>query len=148
MNKIIYVVVATALIGGFIYIATQQKTSTPVGTTVIPKDSMTQDQNLAAPQSSDTSSTPEDGVIKMNSGGFFFAPNTLQAKVGEEVNIDITSTGLHTFTIDELGVDVPTQDGITTRVTFTPNKAGTYTYYCAIPGHKEAGQIGTLTVTQ
>lgn len=96
-----------------------------------------------------TDSVAEDtSVIQMNSGSFFFAPNTLQAKVGEEVNIDITSSGLHTFTIDELGIDVPTQDSTTTRVTFTPDTAGTYTYYCAIPGHTEAGQIGSLVVTE
>jgi len=43
---------------------------------------------------------------------------------------------------------VLTQDGVTTRVTFTPKTAGTYTYYCAIPGHTEAGQIGSLIVAE
>jgi plastocyanin len=27
-----------------------------------------------------------------------------------------------------------------------PLKAGTYTYYCAVPGHRQAGMQGTLTV--
>lgn len=26
-------------------------------------------------------------------------------------------------------------------------KAGTYQFYCAVPGHKDAGMVGTLTVT-
>jgi len=29
----------------------------------------------------------------------------------------------------------------------TIDKAGDYTYYCAIPGHEAAGMKGTLTVT-
>lgn len=34
----------------------------------------------------------------------------------------------------------------TESVVFTPVEAGTYTYYCTIPGHKESGMVGKLTV--
>ncbi len=36
--------------------------------------------------------------------------------------------------------------GGTTTVDFTPTKAGTYSFACNLPGHKEAGMVGTLTV--
>ncbi len=88
----------------------------------------------------------QTGVIKMESGGFFFAPNVIRAKVGQPVSIDITSYGLHTFTLDEFDVDVQTPNGQTTRVEFTPDKAGTFTFYCDIPGHTAAGQIGRIIV--
>ena len=29
---------------------------------------------------------------------------------------------------------------------FTPTTPGTYTFYCHIPGHREAGMVGTLIV--
>jgi len=88
------------------------------------------------------------GIISMESKSFTFSPETLQGKVGETISLDIASTGQHTFTIDELGVNVVTPHGETTRVEFVPDKAGTFEYYCAIPGHKEAGQIGVLTVVE
>jgi len=89
----------------------------------------------------------EDGVIKINAVSFSFSPDALNGKVGEEINIDITATGQHTFTIDELGVDVVTPHRETTRISFTPDRVGTFEYYCAIPGHKEAGQVGTINVS-
>jgi uncharacterized cupredoxin-like copper-binding protein len=29
---------------------------------------------------------------------------------------------------------------------FRPTQTGTYTFYCAVPGHRAAGMVGTLTV--
>ena len=31
-------------------------------------------------------------------------------------------------------------------VEFTPTEPGEYEYYCTVPGHKEAGMVGTLVV--
>jgi len=40
-----------------------------------------------------------------------------------------------------------TAAGETVTVTFTPTEPGTYEFYCTVPGHREAGMIGTLVVT-
>lgn len=54
---------------------------------------------------------------------------------------------LHNVTIEELDDLVVAETGPgeseTGTVTLEP---GTYTYYCSIPGHREAGMEGTLTV--
>ena len=41
--------------------------------------------------------------------------------------------------------ETPTFDGGTKSFSATL-KAGTYTYYCSVPGHRQAGMQGTLTV--
>lgn len=52
----------------------------------------------------------------------------------------------HNFTVDELGI---AQDLTKDPVTITiPQDAapGTYEFYCSVPGHKEGGMVGTLTI--
>lgn len=67
---------------------------------------------------------------------------------GSTVNISLLNLDYlpHTFTIDELGVEQEVQALGKTQLTF-PAKPGVYIIYCAIPGHREAGMAGTLTVT-
>ncbi len=85
-------------------------------------------------------------MVMMNSGGFFFSPKEIRAKVGQPITVHVTAQGQHTFTIDELGVNAQTPSGKTTTVSFTPNQKGIFKFYCAIPGHRENGQVGTITV--
>jgi uncharacterized cupredoxin-like copper-binding protein len=49
--------------------------------------------------------------------------------------------------IDALNVKLEhVQPGQTATVSFTSTAAGTYEYYCDVPGHKDAAMKGTLTV--
>lgn len=43
-------------------------------------------------------------------------------------------------------VHVSVAAGKTGEVTFTPTEAGTYSFYCTVQGHKEAGMQGQLVV--
>lgn len=36
--------------------------------------------------------------------------------------------------------------GQTNTIEFTPTKSGTYEFFCTVPGHKDAGMVGTLVV--
>jgi uncharacterized cupredoxin-like copper-binding protein len=77
-----------------------------------------------------------------------FDVTTITAKVGQSVTVNLENTGAleHSFVVDELNVNILVKPGEKGTVTFTPQQAGTYTYYCHIQGHREAGMVGTLTV--
>lgn len=40
------------------------------------------------------------------------------------------------------------EPGTTATVLFTPTEAGVFEFACTIPGHKEAGMVGKLVVTE
>lgn len=78
-----------------------------------------------------------------------FDQTTLNAAAGQQINVSLHNVGAleHSFVIDELNARIDkVQPGQTGTASFTPASAGTFVYYCDIPGHKEAGMTGTLTV--
>ena len=76
---------------------------------------------------------------------------SLTAQVGQEVTVTLDNVGAleHSFLIDELGVDSGiVAAGASGTLTFTPTTAGTYTFYCNVPGHSDAGMLGELIVSE
>jgi len=91
---------------------------------------------------------------------------TLRAKVGDTITITLHNTGYapHDLRIEGLDVHIPSVaaeetaghegkphqvwPGEEVSVTFTADKAGTFTYYCTIPGHRELGMEGQIIVEQ
>ena len=84
---------------------------------------------------------------------FAFKPNTFSGAVGEKITFKINNKGTvdHTFAIrsadgsQELA-KTTIKVGASTTLEFTPTAAGSYLVDCDLPGHKEAGMTGTLTV--
>ncbi len=76
-----------------------------------------------------------------------YSTKTLRVGPGE-VTLAFANTDAvpHTFTIDELGVDLETGGGEAARTTFTATP-GTYAFHCTIPGHDVPAMRGVLTVT-
>lgn len=92
--------------------------------------------------------TPPVQEIKMDASEFKFEPAMLTVKAGQPVRVIVSNTGVleHTFTITDLGVDTKLPVGQTATVEFTSTKSGTFELFCSVPGHREAGMVGTLVV--
>lgn len=76
---------------------------------------------------------------------------TLQAKVGDIVSVTLMSGegAEHNFALPDLNVDSPhvIGQGKTIAVTFGVDHAGTFPYFCSLPGHRQAGMEGQFVVT-
>jgi plastocyanin len=72
----------------------------------------------------------------------------LRARVGETIalRLENTDTMVHSFDIDAFDVHVSMPTGTPALALFTATTPGSYTFYCRIPGHTEAGMVGTLIV--
>ena len=83
--------------------------------------------------------------LKDEGGDYAFAPAELAFSVGETVTFKMTSQNeFHSFTVDDLGIDMEVEAGETGTLNFTFDKAGTYEVIC-IP-HESLGMVGTITV--
>ena len=101
-----------------------------------------------------TSSTGKGQVLSLAAdpgGALRFTKTSLTAKPGKVTLVmkNPSTAGMqHGISIEGNGVDSDGQivdPGGTSTVSATLKK-GTYEYYCPVPGHKQAGMTGTLTV--
>ena len=86
-------------------------------------------------------------AVTIVSGDIFFDPEEITIPAETDVTFTLPNEGvaMHTFTIEELGIDVDLDPGATEEIVVNA-PAGEYEYVCTIPGHAAAGMIGTLIV--
>ena len=91
---------------------------------------------------------PAEETLDVEASEFAFDPSELSAAADTTTAIRVTNVGSveHDLAIDEAGLVIATPTSETAEGTFSL-PAGTYTFYCSIPGHREAGMEGTLTVS-
>lgn len=78
-------------------------------------------------------------------------PADLTVPAGSRLVLTVRNDGgsPHHFVIPTLGVHIENlAPGASKTIELNVDKAGTYTYFCDIPGHAQLGQSGALTVTQ
>jgi plastocyanin len=85
------------------------------------------------------------------SGQLKYTTDKLSAKAGNvTIDLDNTQALAHDVAVENSSGTVLGKANLvaqgTTSVTLKNLKPGTYTYFCTVPGHKEAGMQGTLTV--
>jgi uncharacterized cupredoxin-like copper-binding protein len=96
--------------------------------------------NKPAVEKNGTVSIPADPT-----GQLAFVYKTANATAGKlTVAMPNKSGTMHDITIDGKGKGPIVTNGVSSfSANFTP---GTYTFYCSVPGHREAGMVGKLTV--
>jgi plastocyanin len=118
--------------------------STSTSTAATPETSTTTDAGASSGGGStvDISADPD--------GALAFTKSELTTTAGSDTIVfDNPSTTSHNVEIEDAdGNDVAETDTISgdTAETTADLEPGTYTFYCAVDGHREAGMEGTLTV--
>jgi len=102
------------------------------------------------PADSEVQPTDELALTSPEPGDLMFDPTTLEAEAGE-ITIDYSNPSEvpHNVAIED-GSETVAQGETVTGGASGPATAtldaGDYVYYCSIPGHRESGMEGTLTV--
>jgi uncharacterized cupredoxin-like copper-binding protein len=96
------------------------------------------------------SATPEVlDVTSPEDGGLSFEPSGLEAAAGQiTLAYENPSTIPHNIALESEGetleeTDIITQDTVELSAELAP---GEYIFFCAVPGHRQSGMEGTLTV--
>ena len=94
-------------------------------------------------------SQPEEKVIHINAKKFEFSPNTITLKKGEPVVFELSSEDrTHGFNLKEFGIRTEVKPSEPTRLRFTPDKTGEFTFSCdVVCGGGHAEMFGKLIVT-
>jgi cytochrome c oxidase subunit 2 len=86
--------------------------------------------------------------VSVAASKFEFTPDKVTAKVGVPLTFVLTSFDrIHGFKMPEFGIRADILPDTETRVTITPTRAGTFTFFCDVfcgDGHEE--MAGTLVV--
>jgi uncharacterized cupredoxin-like copper-binding protein len=116
---------------------------------------------------------PKSLEVTLLASEFNFEPAVIEVTAGTPVRLTLQNTGTleHDFSVVEIpmvqsavastpmaGHDmggmqavpqlhVAAAIGQRATVEFTPTKAGSYDFFCTVPGHKEAGMAGVLVVS-
>ena len=95
--------------------------------------------------------TDAGGPVKLEAQDpYNWSTNELEAAPGQVIQVTNTGFVEHDFVIDELGINEALPNGEPVDITVPEDVAvgDTYTFYCSVPGHRESGMEGTLTIVE
>lgn len=100
------------------------------------------------PQASDSANNEQLKEFNVTGSNYQFDPAVIKVKKGDLVKINFKSTGgFHDFVLDEFNVKTAvTGPGKVETVEFTPDRVGTFEYYCSVGNHRQMGMVGKLIV--
>jgi plastocyanin len=146
MSKLALLLSAAAVGVGVAACGSSNSNSSKAHTSSTPAASTSASAASSAPAGAQTLA-----ISAPSGGALMFSTTALHAKAGMiTINFTNDASFNHNFTLATASGKVlaatPQFSGGTKSVT-VDLKAGTYTYYCNVPGHRQAGMQGTLTVS-
>ncbi len=106
----------------------------------------------AAKSGEEVTKEKEKVTFKMEAGEWYFEPEKLTLRKGQEITIELKNSGSFSHNLKVGEFDAKTETigggGETASVTFEANKAGRFKFWCAVPGHRGRGMEGTLIVKE
>lgn len=105
---------------------------------------------VASPEASPAASPVAGDGITLIAKDIAYDPKEITIQASDlpvTIILDNTGAAEHNFVIDSLDIEVTAAPGTSAEIVIPAGTAaGTYEFYCSIPGHKEAGMVGTLVV--
>jgi uncharacterized cupredoxin-like copper-binding protein len=98
-------------------------------------------------------STPTSGSITVTEKDFTITPSSITAKAGDTLSVQNSGTVSHNLVIanssNQILAQTPLiQPGQSAQLPLPSTlAAGTYQAYCSVPGHRQQGMQGTLTIS-
>ena len=91
---------------------------------------------------------PPASTVALTAQDTTFLETGIEARSGEVLGVFVTNkdASAHSFDVDALGIHVPLPAESTTFVAVKPTSGGSLPFYCAVPGHTDAGMVGAITV--
>ena len=89
---------------------------------------------------------PSDDALVVAMKEMAFVPEELHAAPGQEIYVENVGSLLHSMLVVGLGKGVEVASGEARSFTLPEDVTGTYEIICDIPGHRELGMVGTLTI--
>ena len=102
------------------------------------------------PQTSATSTDGDVHVITLAASSFKFSTNEITVKKGQKVRVVLKVVdGFHDFVVDEFAAHTEKVGaGKVTYAEFTPDRTGTFEFYCSVGTHRAMGMVGKLIVVE
>jgi uncharacterized cupredoxin-like copper-binding protein len=106
-------------------------------------------EHMRWPRTQGESTVPGAEEVVVRARDFSFSPSTVRVRSEMPVNITLVNEGdvVHDLTSSDLGLQVVAGPAGRASAGLTPERAGEYRFECTVPGHAEAGMVGTFVVT-
>jgi len=102
----------------------------------------------ASPSASPGASPAAGSEVELDAIDINWKPKEITIAANTDAKIKVVNKGVlqHNLAIDGLKIKSKLLNGGESETVTINAKAGTYEFYCPVPGHKEAGMVGKLIV--